>query len=115
MNLMYSNGIFGRAASITNSGETTYEYANYLYQISGSLNGRTPAALSNVQYYDTYYYTTSGYNKLTITSGNLWIYPNASSSAGYLTTGAGNPIVSCKEVTLSNGVIMDIINIKNWQ
>ena len=109
-----SNGKYGRAASITNSSTTSYGSSNYLYQLSGTLNGRAPAALTNVQFYDSYYYTTSGYNKLTLSTGSLWLYPCASSSAGYLVNTEGDPIVTCEEVTLTSGVVMDIIDIQNY-
>ena len=109
-----SNGKYGRAASITNSSTTSYGSSNYLYQLSGTLNGRTPAALTNVQFYDSYYYTTSGYNKLTLSTGSLWLYPCASSSAGYLVNTEGDPIVTFEEVTLTSGVVMDIIDIQNY-
>ena len=109
-----SNAKFGRAASITNSSPTSYDSSNYLYQISGTANGRTPAELSNVQFYDTYYYTSSGYGRLTVDAGYLWIYPSYSSSAGYRVNADGDPIVSCQEVLLSDGRYMDIIDIKNY-
>ncbi len=109
-----SSAKFGRAASITNSSPTTYETSNYLYQLSSTLNGRTPAELSNVQFYDTYYYTSSGYDRLTVSAGSLWIYPSSTSSAGYLVNAAGDPIVSCQEVILSDGRYMDIIDIQNY-
>ncbi len=109
-----SNGKYGRAASITNSSSSSYGTSNYLYQISSTKNGRDPAALSNVQFYNTYYYTSSGSKKLTISSGSLWLYPSRSSSAGYLTNSNGDPIVTCKEVTLTDGTTMDIIDIENY-
>ena len=109
-----SSAKFGRAASITNSSTTTYDNANYLYQISSTLNGRTPAELSNVQFYDTYYYTSSGYGRLTVDAGSLWIYPSSTSSAGYQVDANGDPLVSCQEVILSDGRYMDIIDIQNY-
>ncbi len=110
-----SNGKYGRAASVTNSGDAASSAsANYLYQISSTLLGRTPAAVENIQFYDTYYYTSSGAKTLNINTGSLWLYPNRSSSAGYLTNTDGDPIVTCQEVMLTDGRIMDIINIKNY-
>jgi len=106
----------GRAASLTNSNTTSYGTSNYLYQIASSLQGKTPAEMTNVQFYDTYYYTSSGYGRLTIDAGALWLYPNYSSNAGsaYKVNANGDPIVTCEEVILSNGAYMDIINIKNY-
>ena len=106
----------GRAASLTNSNTTSYGTSNYLYQIASSLQGKTPAEMTNVQFYDTYYYTSSGYGKLTISAGALWLYPNYSSNAGsaYKVNANGDPIVTCEEVLLSDGRYMDIINIQNY-
>ena len=109
-----SSAKFGRAASLTNSSSDSYGSSNYLYQISSSANGRTPAELSGIEFYDTYYYTTSSYDRLTMSTGNYWIYPSSSSSAGYRVNTDGDPIVSWKEVNLSNGSVMDIIDIKNY-
>ena len=111
----FSNIKLGRAASVTNSNSITYGSSNYLYQIASSLKGKTPTELTNVQFYDTYYYTSSGYNKLTLSAGSLWLYPNISSSAqGLRTNKNGDPIVTCQEVYLEDGRIMDIINIQNY-
>ena len=106
----------GRAASLTNSNTTSYGSSNYLYQIASSLQGKTPAEMTNVQFYDTYYYTSSGYGQLTISAGALWLYPNYSSNAGsaYKVNANGDPIVTCEEVLLSDGRYMDIINIQNY-
>ena len=103
----------GRAASLTNSG-TSYGTSNYLYQIASTMTGKTPASMTNVQFYDTYYYTSSSYGRLTIDAGALWLYPNSSSNAGYTKNAAGDPIVTCEEVLLSDGRYMDIINIQNY-
>ena len=104
----------GRAASLTNSNETSYGSSNYLYQIASSMTGKTPATMTNVQFYDTYYYTSSSYGQLTISAGQLWIYPNSSSNAGYTKNANGDPIVTCEEVKLSDGRYMDIINFNNY-
>ena len=104
---------FGRAASMTNSGESVGS-SNYLDLISSTANGRTPAEVTNVQFYNTYYYYSGGQSKLTYDSGYLWLYPSRSSNAGYVTNTEGNPIVTYQEVTLSDGTFMDIINIENY-
>ena len=70
--------------------------------------------MTNVQYYDTYYYTSRGSSQLTLSVGTLWLYPNRSSNAGYKVNAEGDPIVTCEEVYLTDGRIMDIINIKNY-
>lgn len=70
--------------------------------------------MTNVQFYDSYYYTSSGSGKLTISAGTLWLYPNKSSNAGYTSNMNGDPIVTGQEVYLEDGRIMDIINIQNY-
>ena len=110
----FSNLKLGRAASVTNSNTTSYGSSNYLYQIASSAAGKTPTEVTNVQFYDSYYYTSTGYNKLTISAGTLWLYPNRSSNAGYTSNKSGSPIVTCQEVYLDDGRIMDIINIQNY-
>ena len=105
---------FGRAASITNSSTTSYGSTNYIKNIASTYNGKTPAELSNVQFYDSYYYTSSGYGTLTLSTGSLWLYPNSSSNGGYTKTADGDPIVTFQEVLLSDGVYMDIIDIYNY-
>ena len=111
-----SSLVLGRAASLTNSNTTSYGSSNYLKQIASSYMGKTPAEMTNVQFYDTYYYTSSGYGQLTVNTSNaaLWLYPNSSSNAGYTSNKNGDPIVTCETVTLSDGRYMDIIDIENY-
>ena len=108
-----SNAKFGRAASLTNS-SATGDSSNYLDFIGSTLNGKGSSQMTNVQYYDTYYHTSRGSSQLTLSAGTLWLYPNRSSNAGYKVNAEGDPIVTCEEVYLTDGRIMDIINIKNY-
>ncbi|MBR3811291.1 MAG: hypothetical protein IKJ16_03035 [Agathobacter sp.] len=109
-----SSLVLGRAASLTNSNTTSYGSSNYLYQIASTLQGKTPATMTDIQFYDTYYYTSSGNNRLTVSNGALWIYPNNSSNAGYKLNTKGVPIVRFQEVLLTDGRYMDIINFNNY-
>lgn len=109
----FSNLKLGRAASLTNSSAASGS-SNYLNHIGSTLNGKGPSKMTNVQFYDSYYYTSRGNSQLTLSTGSLWLYPNRSSNAGYKVNAEGDPIVTCEEVYLTDGRIMDIINIENY-